>query len=119
MANAVERGRQLREGLLRLQSRFPHLITRVRGLGLMVAHDVLRDGQLSTALRDEIVQMAFRRGLLLLGCGDAAVRFCPPLCITAEQVQMGLNVLAEVFQELTARQQLYTVAKSSTAESVL
>jgi 4-aminobutyrate aminotransferase len=104
--NAAERGRQLREGLLRLQSRFPQLISRVRGLGLMVAHDVLREGELSTALRDEIVQLAFRRGLLLLGCGDAAVRFCPPLCITAEQVQIALNILADVFQEVTTRRQL-------------
>jgi 4-aminobutyrate aminotransferase len=72
----------------------------------MVAHDVLREGELSTALRDEIVQLAFRRGLLLLGCGDAAVRFCPPLCITAEQVQIALNILADVFQEVTTRRQL-------------
>ncbi|GBD37076.1 5-aminovalerate aminotransferase DavT [bacterium HR36] len=110
IANAADRGRQLREGLLRLQARFPQLISRVRGLGLMVAHDVLRDGQLSTALRDEVVQLAFRRGLLLLGCGDAAVRFCPPLCVTAEQVQTALGILAEVFQEITSRRQLLAVA---------
>ncbi|MCS7161379.1 MAG: aminotransferase class III-fold pyridoxal phosphate-dependent enzyme, partial [Gemmatales bacterium] len=98
----------LREGLLRLQNRFPHLIARVRGLGLMVALDVLREGQLSTALRDEVVQTAFRRGLLLLGCGDAAVRFCPPLCVTSEQVQLAVQLLAEVFQEVTSRRHLCT-----------
>ena len=41
-------------------------------------------------------QAAFRRGLLLLGCGDSAIRFCPPLCITAEQVETALRILDTV-----------------------
>jgi 4-aminobutyrate aminotransferase len=43
-----------------------------------------------------MVQAAFRRGLLLLGCGESAIRFCPPLCVTAEQVDMALRLLGEV-----------------------
>jgi 4-aminobutyrate aminotransferase len=39
--------------------------------------------------------------LLLLGCGESAIRFCPPLCITAEQVNTALHILANV---LGARQ---------------
>ena len=43
-----------------------------------------------------MIQAAFRRGLLLLGCGESGVRFCPPLCVTAEQVETCLAILDEV-----------------------
>jgi 4-aminobutyrate aminotransferase len=48
------------------------------------------------------VQTAFHRGLLLLGCGESALRFCPPLCITAEQVDSALEILAAVLCEQKA-----------------
>jgi len=99
--NAAERGEQLREGLLQMRKKHPALGD-VRGLGLMMAVDLVKDrGTLDPALRDEIVQTAYRRGLLLLGCGDAAIRFCPPLCVTAEQVNTALRIIESV---LTARQ---------------
>jgi 4-aminobutyrate aminotransferase len=44
-------------------------------------------------LREAVVQSAFRRGLLLLGCGESAIRFCPPLCISAAQVETALGIL--------------------------
>jgi 4-aminobutyrate aminotransferase len=78
----------------------------VRGLGLMVAMDLVKSRDPYTpdpALRDEVVQTAFRRGLLLLGCGDSAIRFCPPLCVTAEQVEVALTVLVRVLDEVLAR----------------
>ncbi len=95
-ANAAQRGEQLRHGLHKLQRQFPELGD-VRGLGLMVAVDVVRPEDRQTAdpaARDEIVQSAFRQGLLLLGCGESALRFCPPLCITAEQVETALRIVA-------------------------
>src|SRR5262249_20107691 len=89
IVNAAQRGEQLRLGLLQLQRRHPE-IGDVRGLGLMVAADLLKDRERQTpdpVLRDEVVQAAFRRGLLLLGCGESAIRFCPPLCISASQIE--------------------------------
>jgi 4-aminobutyrate aminotransferase len=47
----------------------------------------------SAAHREKVIQAAFRRGLLLLGCGETAIRFCPPLCVTAAQVETCLRVL--------------------------
>jgi 4-aminobutyrate aminotransferase len=100
-ANAAQRGEQLRQGLLKLQRQFPE-VGDVRGLGLMMAMDLVkgRDRQApDPVLRDAIVQTAFQQGLLLLGCGECAVRFCPPLCITAEQVETALRILTEVLAE--------------------
>ena len=50
--------------------------------------------------REAVVQGAFRRGLLLLGCGESGVRFCAPLCVTAEQVDTCLRLLDEVLVEV-------------------
>jgi 4-aminobutyrate aminotransferase len=90
MANAAARGDQLCTGLRNLATRIPWLAN-VRGMGLMVAVDTP-----SGSVRDQVVQASFRSGLLLLGCGEAALRFCPPLCITTEQVETGLRILGDV-----------------------
>jgi 4-aminobutyrate aminotransferase len=96
--NAAERGQQLRQGLRKLLGQHAE-IGDIRGLGLMTAMDLVRPGDPPTpdpVLRDEIIQSAFRDGLLLLGCGESAIRFCPPLCITAEQVETALGILRQV-----------------------
>jgi 4-aminobutyrate aminotransferase len=97
IANAAERGEQLRAELRLLQRDHPEL-KNVRGLGLMTAVDVLdeKDQSPNPAVRDELIQSAFHQGLLLLGCGESALRFCPPLCITAEQITAALHILAGV-----------------------
>jgi 4-aminobutyrate aminotransferase len=106
MANAAQRGEQLKQGLARLQQQHPDIIGDVRGLGLMVAMDLVKAREPYTydpALRDAVVDAAFHHGLLLLGCGESAIRFCPPLCITAEQVEKALTLLAEVLDDVLAR----------------
>jgi 4-aminobutyrate aminotransferase len=101
--NAAERGEQLRAWLRELAGRHDCLAN-VRGLGLMTAVDVVQPE--STApnpgLREQAIQAAFRRGLLLLGCGESAIRFCPPLCVTAWQVETALRVLDGVLGALRA-----------------
>jgi 4-aminobutyrate aminotransferase len=102
MANAAERGAQLRQGLLRLQKEHAE-IGDVRGLGLMMACDLVinRDTAIpAPKLRDEVVQAAFHKGLLLLGCGESAIRFCPPLCVSAVQVEKALEVLGGVLAQM-------------------
>jgi len=47
----------------------------------------------SGSYREMVIEAAFQRGLLLLGCGEAALRFCPPLCITSQEVQTCLRIL--------------------------
>ncbi len=95
--NAADRGEQLRAGLKELAAKHP-VLSFVRGLGLMTAVDVVQPGTHApdTALRERVIQTAFRRGLLLLGCGESAIRFCPPLCATAGQVETAVRVLGEV-----------------------
>ncbi len=91
-ANAEIRGEELRAGLRDLKERFAFLRD-VRGLGLMVGLEIGTDDGPAPNLRDAIIEKAFYNGLLLLPCGPSTVRFCPPLCLTGDQVQMGLEKL--------------------------
>ena len=101
MANATARGEQLRAGLRKLQQAIPDLGD-VRGLGLMTAMDLVKsptDPSPNPELREQVVQTAFQRGLLLLGCGESAIRFCPPLCVNSAQVDVALELLRGVLSE--------------------
>ena len=100
MANATEMGELLQAGLHRLSQQFPQ-ISPPRGKGLMVAVDLLdSEGNFDPMLRNRILQEAFLRGLLLLGCGKAAIRFCPPLVIDSDQIQTSVQILFEVLADI-------------------
>jgi 4-aminobutyrate aminotransferase len=58
----------------------------------------VRDQQLKTKapeLRDRVVDLAFERGLLILGAGDNTLRLCPPLIISQDQCDFALDTLEE------------------------
>ncbi|MBC1218631.1 acetyl ornithine aminotransferase family protein [Nostoc sp. UCD121] len=96
MANATQMGEFLQASLTELHQRFPR-VSPPRGKGLMVAVDLLDEqGNLDHKLRDRIIQEAFLRGLLLLGCGKAAIRFCPPLVIDSDQIQIALQIISNI-----------------------
>ncbi len=100
MDNARQMGEELQAGLTQLARRFER-VSLPRGKGLMVAIDFLDNhGNLDWDLRDRIVDQAFYRGLLLLGCGKAAIRFCPPLVIESDQIQVALKILAQLLEEI-------------------
>ncbi len=88
-------GRRLEE----LAARFPHAGS-PRGLGLMRAMDIVRprDGKPDPDRRNRVVQAAFERGLLLLGCGETAIRFLPPLTIERGHVDAAVEVLGKALR---------------------
>jgi 4-aminobutyrate aminotransferase len=70
----------------------------VRGRGLMIGVDLVRDRTLRTPApeeRDRIIQAAFERGLLLLGTGESAIRLSPPLIVSRDQADQAMTVLEE------------------------
>ncbi|MBD2100552.1 acetyl ornithine aminotransferase family protein [Leptolyngbya sp. FACHB-261] len=100
MENALHMGRLLQASLTQLAQQDSR-VSLPRGKGLMVAVDLLdAQGKPDPALRDQIVDRAFYRGLLLLGCGKAAIRFCPPLVIEADQIETCLQILTHVLSEI-------------------
>jgi 4-aminobutyrate aminotransferase len=63
----------------------------------MLACDVVsrRSAKSAASLRERILEEAFRRGLLLLGCGEHSIRFIPPLCMNRSQLEVGFDVFSE------------------------
>src|SRR5262245_39351125 len=102
IANAAARGKQLQAGLKELSGHHA-MLADVRGLGLMTAVDILDpiERTFAPALREEVIQNCFRQGLLLLHCGESGIRFCPPLCVTAKQVDTCLRILDGVLTVLS------------------
>ena len=116
-ANAEVRGAQLRAGLEALGHRFP-CIREVRGLGLMIGVEVQdRSGHPAPLLRDRIIELAFHRGLLLLPCGASTIRFCPPLCLTARQVEIGLELLAAAMAAAESESEPCSTVAAAESES--
>ena len=93
--NAARMGAYLMDRMRQWPARFP-TVGDVRGLGLMLGVELVRDQRTREAapdLRDRVVQLAFERGLLILGAGDNTLRICPPLVITRDQCDFALDTL--------------------------
>lgn len=99
MANATRVGTHLQTRLRELQARHA-LVSDVRGLGLMVGMELRRDGAAAVKEAGEVIQRSFRRGLLLLPCGKSTIRFCPPLVIDEEDVDIAVGIIDEVLAEI-------------------
>ncbi len=96
--NAAERGRQALDGLRPLVSRHPRTVRDVRGLGLMIGV------QFESGETAEAVQWAaLQRGLLVLEAGDDAVRMCPPLVVSADEMDTAVRLFSEAVAEVAAR----------------
>ena len=93
--NLVENSRVQGEYLLRnlknLQKDFPHLISNSRGLGLMCSFDLP-----NASLRNDFKEKCLKEKLIILGCGEKSIRFRPPLNVTKDEIDEGLQKIKKV-----------------------
>jgi 4-aminobutyrate aminotransferase len=102
--NAEEVGSFLLNQLKYMAERHP-LIGDVRGLGLMIGIELVKDRQTkekAIAERNAVVQRCFAKGLLILGCGENSLRLMPPLIVTRPHAEVALQILDEVLREIEA-----------------
>lgn len=102
--NAAEMGDYFKEKLFALQKKYHSVIGDVRGLGLMLAMEMVHpdktpDADITTAIRTK----ALEKGLLLLGCGTNhnIVRFIAPTIVTEKEIDIAINIIDECLKELT------------------
>ena len=101
MKNAVTQGKRLLNGLRKLQ-KFHECIGDVRGKGLMVAVELVKDRETKEPAKErraEMIKGAFEKGLLLLGCGENSIRFCPALTVSAKEIDLCLSIFEEAVRE--------------------
>jgi len=94
MANAVEQGEHLIDALEEMRAHHPTMRhARIDGIGLMVGLELVLDEDRTPAkeVRNSAEQHGIKEGLLLLGAGASAVRFCPPLMIERDTLDEGLR----------------------------
>jgi 4-aminobutyrate aminotransferase len=94
MANATDVGAELMAGLGGLQREYPTIVD-VRGLGLMIGVQFPDHDQMVA-----VEEASFRRGLLVLGCGDDVVRMSPPLVFRSDQAATAIQVFGEALAEV-------------------
>ena len=102
MKNAEKQGKRLMDGLFELQKTF-ECMGDVRGKGLMVAVELVKDRgtkKPATSMRPRIIKRAFEKGLLVLGCGENSIRFCPSLTVKKGEVDTCLSIFEEVLKEV-------------------
>jgi 4-aminobutyrate aminotransferase len=97
VANAARIGDRLLEGLRGMADRHP-LIGEIRGKGLMIGVELIRDvrtKERATQEREAVLEECFKRGVLMLGAGPNSIRLSPPLVLTESQADTVLQVLDE------------------------
>jgi L-lysine 6-transaminase len=95
--HAAKAGGYLLNELQGLGDRHAGLVSNVRGRGLMCAMD-LPDPR----LRDRVIAMLHETQVLVLGCGERAIRFRPALNVTTDELKVGVRALDDVLGRLAA-----------------
>jgi 4-aminobutyrate aminotransferase len=54
----------------------------------------------ATEWRNHIIKKAFQKGLLLLGCGENSIRFCPALTVSTAEIDECLSIFNDVVREV-------------------
>ncbi len=89
---AVVKGNYIIKRLNELKDDYP-LIGDVRGIGLMIGAELVEGNKIpAVEKRDIIVKKALDGGLILLPAGDSVIRFVPPLIISMNEIDKGLEI---------------------------
>ena len=79
------------------------IIGDVRGKGMMIGIEFVKNRKTkepATDLRNAVLTESFKRGLILLGAGQCALRLAPPLVLTQEQADVGLEIFEEALKKV-------------------
>ncbi len=97
LANAASVGGYMLDRLRGWKQTHPS-VGDVRGRGLMIGIEIVKDKasrEPAADLRNRVEQLAFERGLMILGCGETSLRLAPPLLLTREEAEVALDILEE------------------------
>jgi 4-aminobutyrate aminotransferase len=102
MANALRQGMHALERLREMQDRY-EIVGDVRGIGLFIGVEVVRSKRTKERGEKEarqIIDLCFRKGLLLITAGANVIRIIPPLNTTREVLEEGLDILEEAISRV-------------------
>jgi 4-aminobutyrate aminotransferase len=97
LRNAQEVGDYMRKRMADWPKKH-RIVGDVRGRGLMIGVEIVKDQstrEYGASERDRIVEQAFERGVLFLGCGPSTIRIAPPLIVTKDEADVAMDALEE------------------------
>ena len=100
-SQTLRKGRHVMERLEDMKGRY-EIVGDVRGLGLMIGIEFVRDKlskEPAPKERDAVVEEAFDNGLLMLPCGASSLRIIPPVTISNSNLDAGLDLLEEAIRK--------------------
>ncbi|GGG97133.1 acetyl ornithine aminotransferase family protein [Silvibacterium dinghuense] len=106
IANAASIGEKMLERLRTWPAKHG-IVGDVRGRGLMIGVEIVKNQHSKEAAgvwRDRIVELAFERGLLILGCGETSIRLAPPLILNEHEAAVALDIFEECVAMVEAEQ---------------
>ncbi|VUC32545.1 unnamed protein product [Clonostachys rosea] len=111
---ATERSAKLRDGLLRLQEKY-WCIGEVRGRGLFQAIEIISDAETKTpgpelgqAVSDRALQLGLSCNAVNLPGMGCVFRLAPPVTVTREEIDAGLALLDQAFQQVLEERGLFS-----------
>lgn len=93
LENVDKVGQVLRDGLEEI-ARESNKLSNVRGMGMMIAADY------NAGNAKDLVKSCLKNGLLVLTCGENALRIVPPLILTEKQAKEGLSILKKTLSQI-------------------
>jgi 4-aminobutyrate aminotransferase len=102
LKNAEEMGNYIMQRISKWPETLP-MVGDVRGRGLMLGVEIVKDKKTKEPAgkeRDQICDIAFTKGLLLLGAGPNTLRICPPLIVNRQQIDVALDIMEAAIKEV-------------------
>ncbi len=103
LENATREGNHIMKRLKEMQEKYP-IIGDVRGKGLMIGAEIVKDPktkEFGETEAHDIMMKSFRQGLAVITCGHSTLRIAPPLIITRDLVDSGLDILEGAVKEVS------------------
>jgi len=97
----IENAKRVGAHMLKRMADWPkkhRIVGDVRGRGLMIGVEIVKDQgtkEYGNEYRDRIVEQAFERGILFLGCGPSTIRIAPPLIVSQDEADVAIDALEE------------------------
>ena len=102
LENAVKQGNYIMKWLQNLKDE-RGIVGDVRGKGLMIGVEIVKDKETKGPGGDEareVMLRCWKRGIAIITCGASTLRIVPPLTITRELVDAGLEIIEDVIKEV-------------------
>ena len=103
--NAIEIGQFFVNQLTKIQAEHQHSIKAIRGIGLMIGIDMSKEIASFNNKNPASIQWVSAlhdAGLLTIPAGDSTIRFLPPLNLTQNEAQTGLDLFEHTIKKLTS-----------------